>query len=325
MKAIVYEKYGPPEVLQIKEVEKPTPKDNEVLIKVYATTVSTADCRMRKADPFLVRFYSGLTRPKKVTVLGTELSGEIESIGKDVKLFKKGDQVFAATWVLKFGAYVEYKCLAEDAMVAIKPNNISYEESSAITFGGFTALHFLKKANIQKGQKVLIYGASGCVGTYAVQLAKYFGAEVTGVCSSKNVELIKSIGADKVIDYTKEDFAKNNEMYDVIFDTVGKSLFSGCMNALKKEGTYLQAVAMPGLLIRMRWVSITSSKKLIGGTAAPKTENIMFLKKLVEKGKLKSVIDKTYLFKQIVEAHKYVDKGHKKGNVVITLEQNNKT
>lgn len=324
MKAIVYTKYGPPEVLQIKEVEKPTPKDNEVLIKVYATTVSTADCRMRKADPFLVRLYNGLIRPKKVTILGTELSGEIESIGKDVKLFKKGDQVFAATWVLNFGAYVEYKCLAEDSMIAIKPSNITYEEASAITFGGFTALHFLKKANIQKGQKVLIYGASGCVGTNAVQLAKHFGAEVTGVCSSKNIELIKSIGADKVIDYTKEDFAKNSETYDVIFDTVGKSSFSGCMKALKKEGTYLQAVAMPGLLIRMRWVSMTSIKKLIGGTASPKTENIMFLKKLIEKGKLKSVIDKTYPFKQIVEAHKYVDKGHKKGSVVITLEHNNK-
>ena len=325
MKAVVYTKYGPPEVLQIKEVEKPIPKDNEVLIKVHATTVTAADCRMRKADPFLVRIYSGLLRPKKVTILGTELAGEIESIGKDVKLFKKGDKVFASTWVKDFGAHVEYICLAEDSMVAIKPKNITYEEASAITFGGLTALHFLKKANIKKGQKILIYGASGSLGTAAIQIAKYFGAEVTGVCSTNNVELIKSIGADKVIDYTKEDFSKNSETYDVIFDTVGKSSFSNCMKALKKEGTYLQTVAMPPLLLRMKWVSMRTSKKLFGGTATPNTEDIMFLKKLVEEGKFKPVIDKTYPFKQIVEAHKYVDKGHKKGNVVITVKHDNKT
>jgi len=328
MKAIVCTKYGPPEVLQLKEVAKPAPKDNELLIKIHATTVTSGDSRIRSFTVplsfwLLARIALGIRKPKKA-ILGGVLAGEIESVGKDVKLFKKGDQVFAYPGH-NLGAYAEYICLPEDWAVAIKPANVTYEEAAAIPFGGNTALHFLKKGNIQSGQKVLIYGASGSVGTFAVQLAKYLGAEVTGVCSITNLELVKSLGADMVIDYTKEDFTKNGETYDVIFDTVGKSSFSGCMRSLRKEGIYLQAVAAPALSVRMRWTSMTSSKKLIGGTATPKTENLIYLRELAEAGKIKPVIDRRYPLEQIVEAHRYVDQGHKKGNVVITVEHHNKT
>ena len=328
MKAIVYTKYGPPDVLQLKEVEKPTPKENEILVKVKATTVTVADIRARSFTVprpvwLLARIALGFRRPKK-EILGMELAGEVESVGKDVKRFKEGDQVFAAT-LAGFGAYAEYKCLPEDGPVSIKPSNISYEESAAIPIGARTALFFLRKANIQRDQKVLVYGASGSVGSYAVQIAKFFGANVTGVCSTTNMELVKSLGADQVIDYTTEDFSSKGEIYDVIFDTVGKSSFSACMKSLKKDGTYINlTVLLPG--VRMLWTKLTSNKKLILGQNSPETsEALNFLKELVETGKLKVVIDRYYAFEEIVEAHRYVEKGHKKGNVVINVEHNNKS
>ncbi len=323
MKAAVCTKYGPPEVLKIQEVEKTVPKDNEILIKVQATTVTSGDTRVRGFRVPLsywlfARIALGFGGPKR-NILGVELAGEIESVGKDVKKFKIGDQAFAYPGH-HGGGYAEYICLSEDSAVVIKPVNLTYEESAAVPFGGNTALHFLKQAKIQKGQKVLIYGASGSVGTYAVQLAKYFGGEVTGVCSTANIDLVRSLGADKVIDYTKDDFTQKGEKYDVILDAVGMASFSGCMRSLKKKGTYLQVVATPAISIRMRLTGLTSSKTLIGGTAIPKTENLIFLKELIENGDIKPVIDRTYPLEQIVEAHHYVDQGHKKGNVVINIE-----
>jgi len=319
MKAIVYTKYGLPDVLQLKEVVKPTPKDNEVLIKIYATTVTSGDSRMRRADPFPIRLFNGLIKPRKVTILGNELAGEIEEVGKKVTLFRKGDPVFGQAG-LNLGTNAEFICLPEDGALAIKPANLTYEEAAVIPFGGNTALHFLKKGNIRSGQKVLIYGAAGSLGTAAIQIAKHFGAEVTGVCSTTNIELVKSLGADKVIDYTNEDFTQSGQTYDIIFDTTGKSPFSGCLKSLKQNGIYLRAVHMAlSSIVRGLWTSMTSSRKVIGGVATELKENLVFLKELVEAGKLKPVIDRRYPFEQIAEAHKYVDKGHKKGNVAITV------
>jgi len=319
MKAIVYTKYGSPDVLQLKEVEKPVPNDNEVLIKIYATTVTSGDCRMRRADPFAVRFINGFTNPKKITVLGNEFAGEIEAVGKNVKLFSTGDQVFGQAG-LSLGANAEYICLPEDGTIAIKPANLTYEQAAVIPFGGNTALHFLRKGNIKSGQKVLIYGASGSLGTAAIQLGKYFDAEVTGVCSTANVELVKSLGADKVIDYSKEDFTKSGLIYDIIFDTTGKSPFLGCVKSLKQNGIYLRAVHMTlSPIVQGLWTSITSSKQVIGGVATERKENLVFLKELIEAGKIKPVIDRHYSLEEIAEAHRYVDKGHKKGNVAITV------
>ena len=319
MKTIVYTKYGSPDVLQLKEVVKPTPKDNEVLIKIYATTVTSGDSRMRRADPFPIRLFNGLIKPKRIIILGNELAGEIEAVGIDVKLFKKGDPVFGQAG-MSLGTNAEFICLPEDGTLAIKPANLSYEEAAVIPFGGNTALHFLKKGNIRSGQKVLIYGAAGSLGTAAIQIAKHFGAEVTGVCSTTNIELVKSLGADKVIDYTNEDFTQSGQTYDIIFDTTGKSPFSGCLKSLKQNGIYLRAVHMAlSSIVRGLWTSMTSSRKVIGGVATELKENLVFLKELVEAGKLKPVIDRRYPFEQIAEAHKYVDKGHKKGNVAITV------
>jgi len=327
MKAIVYTKYGPPEVLQLTEVAKPTPKANEVLIRIYATTATTYDCWQRSSTAptgfgLLMRIASGIRKPKK-PILGTELAGEIEAVGKDVKLFRKGDQVFGYPG-MSMGAYAEYICLPEDGALALKPANMTYEEAAAVQQGALTALFFLRKGNIQSGQKILIFGASGGVGLFTVQLAKYFGAEVTGVCSTTKLELVKSLGADKVIDYTQEDFTKRGETYDIIFDTIGKSPFSGSKRSLKKEGIYLFTTFGLPRYFRILWLNLTSSKKAISGLLKETPEDLIFLRELIEAGKLKAVIDRRYPLEQAAEAHRYVETGHKKGHVVITVVQNNK-
>jgi len=328
MKAVVWTKYGPPDVLKLKEVEKPTPKDNEVLIRICATTVTAGDCELRglKFPPLLwllMRIMFGLIKPRR-RILGFYLAGEIESVGKDVKLFQEGDQVFGTTG-MSAGAYAEYMCLPEEGVLAIKPANMTYEEAATVPIGGLEALHFLRKGNIQSGQMVLVNGAGGSIGTFAVQLAKYFGAEVTCVDSTRKLDMLRSIGADQVIDYTQEDFTKTGQTYDIIFDVIGKSSFSRSVRSLKQNGYYL--LANPGLSQRVRglWTSMISSKKVITALTRPKTEDLIFLKELIEAGKIKSVIDRRYPLGKIAEAHSYVEKGHKKGNVVITVEHNNKT
>ena len=325
MKAIVYTKYGPPDTLQLKEVEKPAPRNNEVLIRVYAATVTSEDCTFRKGDPFIARFATGLTRPK-ITTLGSNLAGEIEAVGKDVKQFKQGDQVFAASDAA-LGAHAEYICLPEEGALALKPANMTSGEAASVCGGGLTSLPFLRDTGkIQRGQKVLINGASGSVGTSAVQLAKYFGAEVTGVCSTANLELVESLGADKVIDYTTEDFTKTGQTYEIIFDAVGKSSFSRCKGSLKQRGVYLSTVLTVAILFQMLWTSKIGSKKaMIVFTglrpSSEKTKDLIFLKELAEAGGIKPVIDRRYPLEQTPEAHSYVEKGHKKGNVVITVAE----
>jgi NADPH:quinone reductase-like Zn-dependent oxidoreductase len=321
MKAIVYQEYGPPEVLQLAEVEKPTPKDNEVLIRIHATTVTPSDGLMRSGESVMGRIILGLTKPRrKFRILGTELAGEIESVGKDVKRFRPGDQVYGFRG-FGTGTYAEYKCMSENGSLAIKPANLTCEEAAAVVDGASTALFFLRdKGNIQSGQKVLIIGASGCIGSFAVQLARHFGAEVTGVCSTTNVELVKSLGADRVIDYAQEDFTQNGETYDLIFDTAGKSSFSRCKRSLKKNGRYLLTTGnMLANYVLTLWTSRVGRQRFVFGLSIEKTEALIFLKELIEAGKIKPVIDRCYPLEQIAEAHRYVDTGHKKGNVVITV------
>jgi NADPH:quinone reductase-like Zn-dependent oxidoreductase len=323
MKAVVYEKYGSPNVLQLTEVAKPVPKDDEVLIKVFATTVSTADCIMRRGKLLIGRIIMGLRKPGgKYKLLGMEFAGIVEAIGKDVKRFKSGDPVYGFRG-FGTGALAEYKCMSEKESLEIKPVNLTFPEAASVVDGASTALFFLKdKAHLQRGQNILINGASGSVGSMAVQLAKYFGAEVTGVCSTANIELVKSLGADKVIDYTQEDFTKRGETYDIIFDAVSKSSFSRCEESLMQNGRYLVTNYGLARIVQTLWTGMIGGKKVIFAMSIEKKEAMTFLKGLFETGKIKPVIDRCYTMEQIVEAHAYVDKGHKKGNVVITVGHN---
>jgi len=328
MKAIVWTNYGPPDVLQLQEVEKPAPKDNEVLIKVHAATASTPDTEFRRLKlplffSFFLRVYLGFTKPTRRTILGTEFAGEIVSAGKEVTRYQQGDQVFGYTG-LGMGTYAEYLCLSEtpSALASVmtkKPANLTYEEAAAGPFGGLEALHSLRQANVQPGQKVLIVGAGGSIGTYAIQLARHYGAEVTGVDHTVKLDMLRSIGADHVIDYTQADFTKNGQTYDVILDTINKSPFSRTLRSLTEIGTYLNA--NPGIFggLRISWMSKNSSKRVITWTAGYTVDNLLALKELVEAGTIKPIIDRTYPLEQIAEAHRYVDSGHKKGNVVITM------
>ena len=323
MKAIVYTKYGSPDVLQLQEVAKPTPKDHEVLIHVHAAIVGPVDCVFRKGDPFLIRLLFGLTKPRR-SILGVEFAGEIEAAGHAVQAFQPGDQVFGMS-PDRSGAHAEYLCLPEDQPMALKSAKMTYEEAVGICDGAPTALIFLRQiAKVKPGQKVLINGASGSVGTAAVQLARYFEAEVTGVCSTTNIDLVKSLGADQVIDYTQEDFTTNGQTYDVIFDVVGKSSFSQCQGSLTPRGVYLSTALTLTILLHMFWTGLRGGKKARFATAGlmQKKENLLFLKELFEAGKLKAVIDKRYPLEQMTAAHQYVETGHKKGNVVITVGPN---
>ncbi len=332
MKAIVWTKYGLPDGLQLRDIARPTPKDNEVLIKVHATTATAADTEFRRLKlPLLfsipLRLYIGFIKPSRITILGTEFAGEIVSAGKEVTRYQQGDQVFGYTG-LAMGTYAEYICLPETpsalaSVMAKKPANITYEETAALAFGGLEALHSLRKANIQRGQKVLIVGAGGSIGTCAVQLAKHYGAEVTAVDKPGKLTMLRSIGADYVIDYTREDFTRSGQTYDVILDTVGKSSFSGSLRSLKENGTYLNA--NPGLFAKLRrgWAMKRSSKRVILWTAGYTVSNLLALKELVEAGALKAIIDRRYPLEQVAEAHRYVETGGKQGHVVITVEHSN--
>lgn len=302
MKAVIWSEYGSPDRLCLVEMERPVPKENEVLVKIHASSVTIGDSKVRRADPFFVRFYFGLIKPRRINILGMEFAGEIEAVGREVERFKKGDEVFGSSFPgLKFGAHAQYICLPEDGVLAVKPENLTFEEAAAgISSGGLTALNLLRdKGKVQNGRKVLVYGASGSVGTYAVQLAKHFGAEVTGVCSTANLEMVKSLGADRVIDYTKDDFMQGEERYDLILDAVEKISKSRCRNSLKPGGEFISVAA-------------ASSKEM--------QANLDLLAGLAGEGKILPVIDRTYPLEQIAEAHRYVDQGHKRGNVIVTVD-----
>ncbi len=324
MKAVVYTSYGAPDVLQIKNVPKPVPKSDEILIKVKATTATTGDAVVRSskfpaAFWLPARLMFGLFSPRK-SILGTGFSGVVESVGESVTLYEAGDELFGSSG-MDFGTYAQYLCVNKKAVMIHKSHQLSHAEAAPLCFGGLTALHFLKKAQIKTNQKVLVFGASGSVGSYAVQLAKYFGAEVTGVCSGQNLELVYSLGADHVIDYTKEDFTKNLNHYDVIFDTTGKSQFSPSVKALKEEGYYLLANAGFSQIMSSLWTGLTTSKTLVpGGIATETTEDLIYLEELIQTGKIRSIIDSTYPLEEMAQAHEYVDQGHKKGNVVISVD-----
>lgn len=322
MKAIVCTQYGPPDVLTLKEVEKPVPKSNEILIKVHTTTVTSGDCRVRSLNVpagfgLISRLALGVSKPRQ-PILGMELAGEICAVGNDVRKFKIGDHVIAFSGTTT-GCYAEYKCMPEDGRVALKPSNLTYEEAAALSFGGTTALDFFRRGELQSGERVLVNGASGGVGTAALQLAKYFGAETTAVCSAANAELAKSLGATRVIDYTKEDFSRNGESYDVIVDTVGTAPFSRCKGSLKEGGRLLLVLATLPQMLQAPWVSVTGNKKIIAGPVAERAEDVRFLAELAEAGRFKPVIDRSYPFEQIVKAHRYVETGRKRGNVVVAV------
>ena len=328
MKAIIWTKYGSPDGLQLGEVEKPTPKDNEVLIKIHAAAASRADTELRRLKlPFLfaipIRIYLGLFRPTRIKILGTEFAGKVEAAGKDVTLYQEGDQVYGYTG-LGMGTYAEYICLGEKpsallGVIGKRPTNITYEEAAAVPFGGLEALHSLDRANIQRGQKVLIVGAGGSIGTYSVQLAKHYGAEVTGVDSTGKMDMLRSLGADHVIDYKHEDYSKNGQKYDFIMDTIGGSPFAGSVRSLNENGTYLNVNPKMIHSLQMRWSSGKSSKKLLSWEAGYTTENLLKLKELIEAGTIKPIIDRSYPLEQIAEAHRYVETDQKKGNVVVTI------
>jgi NADPH:quinone reductase-like Zn-dependent oxidoreductase len=327
MKAMVCTQYGSADVLKLQEVEEPVPNDREVLIRIHATTATTASLNGRRGQPLFARLFTGLTKPKK-NILGQELAGEIVAVGKGVTRFKVGDQVFGNTG-FAFGAHAEYACLPEGAALSPKPANMTHEEAAAIVEGGLTALHFLRKREIERGHRVLIYGASGSVGTASIQLAKHFGAEVTGVCSTANLDLVKSLGADRVIDYTKEDFTENGQTYDIVFDTVGKSSFARCKGSLTRNGVYLDAGKISTLL-PMLWTAMFGSKKaLLAATyvrpASALSADLATLKELIEAGEIRVVVDRHYPLGRLAEAHRYVETERKKGNVVITVDHKTPT
>jgi NADPH:quinone reductase-like Zn-dependent oxidoreductase len=319
MRAAIYARYGDPDVIQITDVEQPVPAAGEILVRVHATTIVPADWRFRKAEPFFIRAINGVWRPKRVTILGQELAGVIERVGENATRFRVGDQVFGSTG-FKFGAHAEYVCLPERNVLP-KPDHMSFEEAAAIFFGALSALVFLRRANVKAGQNVLIYGASGSVGTFAIQLAKHFGAEVTAVCSRANLALVRSLGADKAVDYTKEDFSRAGPVYDIVFDAVGKSGYGRSVRALKRGGVYVRvAGSLLASMLRGPWTSLTSGRRVVAGLSTPAAEDVSLLKTLVEGGRLKTVIDRRYALQDIATAHRYVEAGHKRGNVIIIFD-----